>query len=110
MMEDLPPFSHTLTEQLAQLHRNSIDDHITAVARDVATIAAGIAVQNERGLNMAERVTKIEEALAGIGKEVAEVKDITNRYKGGIAVILGASAFLIAVFTLWDKIVAKLTH
>lgn len=109
-MEDLPPFSQSLTAQLAQIQRNSIEDHIAQLARDVNAVSVTLARQDERGSAYEARIDKMEKTLSDINTKVTEVKDTTNRYKGGIAVILGAAAFLTGILVFWKELVAKFSH
>jgi phage-related protein len=114
-VEDLAPFSHSLSEQVAQLQRRDIDDRLKAngevaqhAADQISTIAAVVARLDERSLHAADRMTSMETTLTDLKKEVGAVKDLTNRYKGGIAVILSASAVLVGMIAFWDKLIAKL--
>lgn len=106
-VEDVAPFNHSLTDQLAKLQRNSIEGHIGELAKAVASLATDVAVLSERSSNAAKGDEAISKALVIITADLAEVKATTNRYKGGIAVILGASAFLVGIITFWEKIISK---
>lgn len=113
-MQDEAPFNRTLTEQIARLQRQDIEKQLAdnaliaqAAAAAIATIAATVSRLDERSIHSAERMTKMETVLDEVSKEVSVVKDLAARYKGGLAVILGASSFAIGVIAFWDKLVAK---
>ena len=50
--------------------------------------------------NMDAEQTKHNEAIR---KDIAEIKMQANKWKGGIAVVLGSSGFLIAILAMFEK-------
>lgn len=100
MMIDEPPFSANLTTQLAALQRKEMAEAILKMSEEVTHISNTLARQDERLL-----ATGV--VIAAMGKDLAEVKALVNRYKGGIAVILGISGVLVSVVALWDTIVKR---
>ncbi len=105
-VENLPPFDQnpTLSEQLTQLHRNGIESQLREVSKSIGHVTVSLARQEEWRESVTERLLKLDT----LSKDVSEIKDLANRYKGGLYAVLGLGAALSGISFFWDKIISKL--
>lgn len=79
MAEDIP----SLEQSLRRLEAANIDNSIKALASRMGSMGA---------------------QLDTLQKEVSEIKEYADRWKGGFYAITGLGAFLGGVIAIWDKI------
>ena len=107
--ENLPPFQDqpSITEQLAHLQRIDIENQLRDVSKELGTISVSLARQEEWRISVGERIVTNAAKMDALTKDVAEIKDLASRYKGGLYAVLGLGAVLSGIGMFWDKLISK---
>lgn len=101
--------SDDLQDQISRLHAQNLNADIRALAQGMGEIKQSLAASDEWRKNVSERVVENNANLAKLTKDVAEIKDLASRYKGGLYAVMGLGAAITGVTLFWEKI-SKVFH
>lgn len=75
------------------------------IIRTLSDQAQSIAVLTERVAHLSQNYTDLKKGQDTIATEIDEIHEMANRWKGGVAVVLGLGGLLGFLISIADKVV-----
>lgn len=93
-----------IQEALRVFEAKATSDQLKVLAERVGQLAEGIIIQSERDRRLDEKVNELKSEVALMHKDISEIREYANKWRGGFYAIAAMGAILGAIIAFWDKV------